>query len=102
MRDIVYEGPSDTFDARPLFGDDPKFVFQAPGNLAAPAEQRGARVRLTNEQADELLTYPGHRFRLADEAPVAPAAMAPRNAAAIRAEVRAELRQQGETTEQEG
>lgn len=96
MRDIVYEGPSDTFDARPLFGDDPKFVFQAP------AEQRGARVRLTNEQADELLTYPGHRFRLADEAPVAPAAMAPRNAAAIRAEVRAELRQQGETTEQEG
>lgn len=58
---LQYQGPSDTFDASNLLGK-PDQVFNTPSATHVPQDQRGNVIKVTNEKAEELLSYPNHRF----------------------------------------
>jgi hypothetical protein len=61
MRHIQYTGPHDSFDASNLLAR-PDAVFYSPTTQMVPPDMRGNVIKVTNENADELLTYPGHSF----------------------------------------
>lgn len=61
MRSLQYQGPYDSFDASNLTGK-PGTVFYSPTTTSVPADMRGNVIAVTNEQAENLETYPLHRF----------------------------------------
>jgi hypothetical protein len=68
---IRYRGPSNVFDARTLFArDDAAYRFT----------RGGAPVEVDDDEADELLSYPGQQFVEVDPATVAPDEAAERRA----------------------
>lgn len=52
MKVLVYRGPGNTFDASARPGAKKDTVF----------ERDGTPIEVTNELADDLLTYPGNTF----------------------------------------
>jgi hypothetical protein len=70
MRYLAYAGPHGALDLREYMGTTynlsgetkEKFQFFSPDYADVPEDARGNVVEVTNEQADELLSFPGHRF----------------------------------------
>lgn len=61
MRYIQYLGPHDSIDMSNRL-DRAGTVFYTPTTSLVPVDMRGNVLKVTNEQAEELLTYPGHHF----------------------------------------
>ncbi len=69
---IQYLGPSDELDMRPVMGKKSKFHFFARDGILGPLAERGVAVEVTEEEAEELRTYPGHQFGDVAPPPAAP------------------------------
>jgi hypothetical protein len=69
---VVYEGPADEFDAKNVLGHSAKFYPEGGHPGVRPRGVRGGEaVEVPDDKIEELLTYPGHRFRVVEVAAAA-------------------------------
>jgi hypothetical protein len=60
MKYVQYEGPHDTRDMSSFLGKPA--VFHSTRTRSVPADLRGNVMQVTNDQFEELMTHPNHRF----------------------------------------